>query len=76
MNRIVRLAVDEQAHLEQESELVMSQLQEENTMLRTLLKISQEYSEPTTQANLTKAIQEIEQKQAEMAYQADLKIRA
>ena len=60
MNRIVWLAVDEQAHLEQEAELVVSQLQEENTMLRGLLKISQEYSAPTTQANLTKTIQEIE----------------
>ena len=40
MNRIVRLAVDEQAHIEQQSELVLSQLEEENTMLRTLLKIS------------------------------------
>ena len=48
MNRIVRLAVEEQAHLEEESELITKQLQEENQMLRSLLKISEDYSAPVT----------------------------
>ena len=44
-------------------------------MLRNLLKISEDYSKPTTQSELMSTIQEIEKKQSEMAYQADLKLK-
>jgi len=44
-------------------------------MLRKLLKISQEFSAPTTQANLSSTISEIEKKQADMAYRANLQLR-
>jgi hypothetical protein len=44
MNRIVRLAVEEQAHMEEESENLTREMEEENKMLRSILKISQEFS--------------------------------
>ena len=44
MNRIVCLAVNEQAHMEEESENLTRQLEEENKMLRSVLKISQDFS--------------------------------
>jgi len=46
--------------MEQEAENLTRQLEEENKMLRSLLKISEDYSEPTTQAALSSTIQEIE----------------
>ena len=63
MNRIVRLAVDEQAHIEQEHEKILQTMEEENQMLRSLLKISEDYSTPTTQSLLSSAIKDIEKKQ-------------
>ena len=62
MSRIMRLAVDEQAHLEEQAELMMGQLEEENRMLRNLLKISEEHAAPVTQNALTTTISEIEKK--------------
>ena len=44
-------------------------------MLRSILKISEDYTAPTTQALLTSTIQDIEKKQAEMAYKSDLRLR-
>ncbi len=40
-----------------------------------MLKISEDYSAPTTQNQLMSTIQEIEKKQSEIAYQADMKLR-
>lgn len=48
MNNIVRLAVDEQVALEEETQILTRQLEEENKMLRSLLKIADEHAEPTT----------------------------
>ena len=44
-------------------------------MLRSLLKISEDYSAPTTQSLLVKTIQEHEQKNSELAYQAEQRLR-
>lgn len=44
-------------------------------MLRSLMKISEDHSSPTTQAALQSTVQEIEKKQAEMAYKADMRLR-
>lgn len=50
-------------------------MQQENEMLRSLLKISNDHASPTTQLKLTETIKEIEKKQAEMAYEADMKLK-
>ena len=52
MNRVITLAVNEQTHQEQESQKLIDELEEENKMLRNLLRISDQYSAPIPQKEL------------------------
>ena len=52
MNRVITLAVNEQTYQEQESQKLIDELEEENKMLRNLLRISDQYSAPIPQKEL------------------------
>ena len=75
MNKIIRLAVDEQAHLEEQADIITRQLEEENKMLRSLLKISKDFSAPTTQNELLAKCQEYEKHNSELSFKAEQRLR-
>ena len=62
MNRVITLAVNEQTHQEQESQKLIDELEEENKMLRNLLRISDQYSAPIPQKELNEKFEVIEKR--------------
>ena len=75
MNRVIQLAVQEQVHMENEAQALIAEVENENKMLRELLKISEDYSKPATVAEIEKTVRDAEKKSQELAYKAEMQLR-
>lgn len=62
MNKVILLAVQEQAHVENEAQALLEEVERENGMLRKMLQISEDYTKPATASEIETAISEMEKR--------------
>ena len=61
--------------MENEAQALIEEVENENKMLRQLLKISEDYSKPATLSEIERTIAETEKRNQELAYKTEMKLK-